>query len=354
MENVVSARRLRKSMLKNLDYNSINTYDKIGMISRSNSIRRGYKTETLSLPNKIKFNFKTKLIFKIFVATLIIFVTLICKLTIKDIILQNQKTRMVVEEYRKDWSKESITNSFESTISNFYSKIKYIIPDSMKVKLVNLYYNNVKPSYISFNLNDVAKKIFEKSEVSLPAQDTPKTEENPVVTEENNESSENNGVGGAEPIEEDLYEESVSAISSMNEDVEAIKAKNISMVAPTVGTITSMYGARDEIFEGVNSYHTGTDIANKKGTEIKSCTTGKVVSVVHDNKYYGNFVEVETEGVIFKYAHMDSINVTLNSNINQGDIVGFMGSTGMSTGPHLHLEIKIDSRTVDPQELISL
>lgn len=63
---------------------------------------------------------------------------------------------------------------------------------------------------------------------------------------------------------------------------------------------------------------------------------------------------METDGVIFKYAHMDSISVGEGSDIKQGDLVGYMGSTGMSTGPHLHFEIKIDSRTVDPQELVSL
>ena len=176
-----------------------------------------------------------------------------------------------------------------------------------------------------------------------------------VVVEENNsnveEENKENGVGGAEPIE---TEETISAISSMNTDVETIRSKNISIVSPTNGTITSIYGARDEIFEGVNSYHTGTDIANKKGTNITSATTGKVKSVVYNNKYYGNYVEVETDGVIFKYAHMDSISVGEGSDIKQGDLVGYMGSTGMSTGPHLHFEIKIDSRTVDPQELVSL
>ena len=61
---------------------------------------------------------------------------------------------------------------------------------------------------------------------------------------------------------------------------------------------------------------------------------------------------IETNGVRFKYAHMDSIKVKLNDQVKQGDIVGYVGSTGMSTGPHLHFEISIDSRTVDPAKLI--
>lgn len=70
------------------------------------------------------------------------------------------------------------------------------------------------------------------------------------------------------------------------------------------------------------------------------------------DKYYGNYVVVENNEVRFKYAHMKEIKVKLNDEIKQGHIVGTVGSTGMSTGPHLHLEISINSRTVDPQNII--
>ena len=354
MENVVSARRLRKSMLKDIDYNSINTLNKVNVISRSNGIRRASKTKNLEENEKRRLSFKGKVIIKTFLSVLIIFVTLICKLSFKDSVLKNKMVGTIVAEYKKDWSKECVSNKVEELSKSLYSNIKYVVPDKIKLLIVDKYLNIVKPAYTNFNLYSSLKNIMteEKNENTIDEEkkeneDNIKKEQENKVKEEKKE--EINGVGGAEPLAENIYEESVSAISSMNQDVERIKAKNINIVAPVNGVITSLYGARDEIFEGVNSYHTGTDIANVKGTKVTSATTGKVVSVVHNN-----YVEVETDGVIFKYAHLDSISVNEGSDIKQSEEIGLMGSTGMSTGPHLHFEIKIDSRTVDPQELVSL
>ena len=165
-------------------------------------------------------------------------------------------------------------------------------------------------------------------------------------------SSENIGVGGGEPYEEAKLEEVISAISIMDTDVSEILNKNINISVPVKGTITSRYGAREQIFEKVNPYHTGIDVANKKGTQIISATDGKVVKTEKMNKYYGNNVEVEKDGVIFKYAHLEKIQVKENDKIKQGENIGLMGSTGMSTGPHLHFEIKINGRTVDPEKIL--
>lgn len=348
-------------MLKNLDATSLNNID---MISRSNSIKRSYKDDIFENNDseKPKINFKSKTILKIFISTLIVFICLLCKLTFKEAALNNSNVIKVVNEYNKDWSKEYILEKVEMFSDKIYGAAKYVLPDSIKNTITQKYNDVIKPQYLAFNLHDAINSYIkgENSESSENLEnveniETQQVNSKDVVVEENNsnveEENKENGVGGAEPIE---TEETISAISSMNTDVETIRSKNISIVSPTNGTITSIYGARDEIFEGVNSYHTGTDIANKKGTNITSATTGKVKSVVYNNKYYGNYVEVETDGVIFKYAHMDSISVGEGSDIKQGDLVGYMGSTGMSTGPHLHFEIKIDSRTVDPQELVSL
>ena len=144
----------------------------------------------------------------------------------------------------------------------------------------------------------------------------------------------------------------MEALEKMQDDVSQILSKNINFIKPLSGTITSIYGARDEVFEGVTSYHTGLDIGAKLGTQIKSVCDGKVVNVEKMNKYYGNNVVIENNGVKIKYAHMKEIKVNLNDNIKQGDIVGLVGSTGMSTGPHLHIEISINSRTVNPQSII--
>ena len=159
-------------------------------------------------------------------------------------------------------------------------------------------------------------------------------------------------MGGGEPYSEAKLEEIASAISIMDNDVNEILSKNISIILPVKGTITSRYGAREQIFENVNPYHTGIDIANKLNTEIVSATDGVITKTEKMNKYYGNNIEIEKDGVIFKYAHLNKINVKKGDSIKQGEVIGLMGSTGMSTGSHLHFEIKINNRTIDPEKII--
>lgn len=345
MENVVAARRLRKSALKGAGYDIANESAKIDRVARSGSLRSVGKARRVLDNEKPKINFKSKFMIKVFISVLIVFTTLFCKLMIKDRVLNSSKAQVVIGEYNKDWSKESVTEKFEQGVSKLYSKIKYVIPEKLKVACSEKYFSSVKPRYLNFNLYTFLGKLI-STETQAQVEEEKIVEE---IKEEEVTVEENSGIGGAEPAGE-----SSSAISSMDEDLEEIRAKTINIIKPTSGTITSTYGAREEIFEGVNSYHTGTDIANKQGTKIISATTGKVVAAVYGNMYYGNYVEVETDGVIFKYAHMESISVKEGDSIKQGDEVGLMGSTGMSTGPHLHFEIKINSRTVDPQELVDL
>ena len=169
MENVVSARRLRKSMLKDIDYNSINTLNKVNVISRSNGIRRASKTKNLEENEKRRLSFKGKVIIKTFLSVLIIFVTLICKLSFKDSVLKNKMVGTIVTEYKKDWSKECVSNKVEELSKSLYSNIKYVVPDKIKLLIVDKYLNIVKPAYTNFNLYSSLKNIMteEKDENTI-------------------------------------------------------------------------------------------------------------------------------------------------------------------------------------------
>jgi murein DD-endopeptidase MepM/ murein hydrolase activator NlpD len=144
-----------------------------------------------------------------------------------------------------------------------------------------------------------------------------------------------------------------SEISQMDLDVSEILSKNIDIICPVKGTVTSNYGAREEVFKNVG-YHTGVDIANSLNTPIMSATSGVVVKTQSMDKYYGNNIEIESNGVIFEYAHLNQISVNEGENVSQGDIIGLMGSTGASTGSHLHFEIRINGRSVDPELLVKV
>ena len=67
------------------------------------------------------------------------------------------------------------------------------------------------------------------------------------------------------------------------------------------------------------------------------------------NKYYGNYVEIKNNDVLFKYAHLNEVKIKKGDLIDCGDTIGYMGSTGLSTGPHLHFEIKVRNNKIDPQ-----
>lgn len=359
MENIVSARRLRKSMLKDMDLKNVDLGGGISLDldkhyrkykgeedSYSSFYDKSEESETgLHTP---KFTWKAKMMIKCFLSLMIVFVCLLGKLVFPEQFLSNSYVQMLKTEYQKDYGKEEVLTNIEKFTSMAYHNFEYIIPGSLANTVKNTYFSTIKPKVMGFEVKECMNQYIFNKEKTVP---TPVEETKPEVQEEAQENLD--GVGGGEPIEEaPKTPEEASAVSMMQDDVGQIVNKNINMIKPISGVITSTYGARDQIFDGVNSYHTGTDIANNMGTEIHSATTGKVIKVQKMDKYYGNYVVVETNGVNFKYAHMSEIKVNLGDEIKQNDIVGLVGSTGMSTGPHLHFEISINGRTVDSQQLI--
>ena len=136
-------------------------------------------------------------------------------------------------------------------------------------------------------------------------------------------------------IEKKLDDESIAVINSIRLSV-----------LPINGTITSRYGAVSRIRV---STHTGLDIANVTGTNIKVVAKG-TVSFAQKSGSYGNLVKVNHgNGVETWYAHCSKIYAKVGQEVKAGDIIAAVGSTGNSTGPHLHFEIRINGKTVNPQ-----
>ncbi len=116
---------------------------------------------------------------------------------------------------------------------------------------------------------------------------------------------------------------------------------------PIQGRLTSMYGRRN-VSVGGNTFHGGVDVAAPVGTPIGASKAGTVVKAGWGGAY-GYVVYVDHgDGSQTRYGHMSQINVTAGSFVNQRDVLGLVGSTGASTGPHLHFEIRFDGRSVDP------
>lgn len=124
---------------------------------------------------------------------------------------------------------------------------------------------------------------------------------------------------------------------------------------PVHGPITSAFGYRVDPISGQRGvFHTGMDIGVPSGTPVQSPLPGKVIYAGWVNGGGGNHVQVDHgNGLVTTYSHMSAINVTVGQEVGVGQAVGRVGSTGYSTGPHLHFEVKRNGQYVDPRPLLA-
>ena len=123
----------------------------------------------------------------------------------------------------------------------------------------------------------------------------------------------------------------------------------ISLIKPISGIITSRFGASSRIR---SSNHTGLDIATSRGTPIKAAAGG-TVSLAGRKGSYGNMVVItHGNGVQTYYGHCDTLLVSVGQTVSQGQTIATVGSTGNSTGPHLHLEIRVNGVAYNPQNYL--
>lgn len=149
----------------------------------------------------------------------------------------------------------------------------------------------------------------------------------------------------AEKIEEEQKQKEEEERINSLPDINGIKLA----VTPITGTITSRYGVSSRIRK---STHTGLDIAATKGTPIKVVAAGTVIAASYDGSY-GNLVKVDHgNGVETWYAHTSKMYVKVGEQVEAGDVIATVGSTGNSTGPHLHLEIRVNGEHVNPQNYL--
>jgi murein DD-endopeptidase MepM/ murein hydrolase activator NlpD len=123
---------------------------------------------------------------------------------------------------------------------------------------------------------------------------------------------------------------------------------------PVIGEVefTSGFGVRSDPFLGRPAMHTGLDFRGATGDPARVTANGKVVSAGWSGGY-GRMVEVDHgNGLSTRYGHLSEINVKVGEIVKLGQVIGLVGSTGRSTGPHLHYETRIDGEAVDPQKFL--
>jgi murein DD-endopeptidase MepM/ murein hydrolase activator NlpD len=125
-------------------------------------------------------------------------------------------------------------------------------------------------------------------------------------------------------------------------------------IMPVEGIISGVYGSQ-RILNGKPKWpHYGIDIAAKQGTMIKSSGSG-VVTMAEDDLYYtgGTIIMDHGHGISTIYSHLENVMVSVGDKINQGDIIGTVGSTGRSTGPHLDFRVNWFQTRLDPMSVIN-
>lgn len=209
-------------------------------------------------------------------------------------------------------------------------------------------------------LNALAKRVADKAkldpqEFSLdakPARGGLASEEAEVVVPK---LSSNEFLASFELVENNLDRQK-GMLATLDQILEGISVQ--SEISPTgrpvrSGYISSEFGFRRDPFNGRQKMHKGVDYAGPLGTEIYAVGGGVVSFAGNRNDGYGNVVEVDHgDGLISRYAHLSTTKVAEGEVVKKGDNVAWMGSTGRSTGSHLHLEVLKHGAQVDPREYL--
>ena len=118
------------------------------------------------------------------------------------------------------------------------------------------------------------------------------------------------------------------------------------------GWLSSHYGKRTDPFTGKTSWHAGVDFAGKMGSDVVSVASG-IVTLAKNKHGFGRLVEISHgNGYVTRYAHNSTLLVKVGDKVEKGEIIGKMGSTGRSTGPHVHFEVLKYGKVVNPKKYI--
>jgi Membrane proteins related to metalloendopeptidases len=185
-------------------------------------------------------------------------------------------------------------------------------------------------------IEKITKKVFKRKYKIQKIDGLPENKVTPPESVYKRIKKENNAIGEARAI---------------NSDLNYFKNK---FIMPVDGIITGVYGSQ-RILNGKPKWpHYGIDIAANQGTHIKSSGNG-VVTMAEDDLYYtgGTIIMDHGHGISTIYSHLENVLVSVGDKINQGDIIGTVGSTGRSTGPHLDFRINWFQTRLDPMTVIN-
>ena len=163
-----------------------------------------------------------------------------------------------------------------------------------------------------------------------------------------------------ESVDEFTYlQRNASAVAVSNGGMRLLPATQLSSLGvvptlwPVVGEITGHFGERLDPFSGEGAFHAGMDIASHYGDQVRATAEG-IISVVDRRAGYGRLVVIDHGfGVTTWYGHLSAFNTQIGMHVKRGDVIGYEGASGRSTGPHLHYEVRIYNTPVNPWRYLS-
>lgn len=264
------------------------------------------------------------------------------------------------QDFRKD---VGVFFNEKTKISEFYGNTKAFL----KSKFNNANENAENTNTENMNAENTNTENIENA--GAENKENKDSAENKIETTENNgtntSKNKDENIGGAQEGSEQINEnqkqvaeekkeenKELSEQEKMEREAKEVKEK-ISFIAPMKGRISSTFGWRNPTTASVPKYHTGVDIAANEGTIIKSATDGKVI-MASSTGDYGNHYQIQIDDVIIVYAHCKKLYFKEGDTVKQGQNIAEVGSTGNSTGPHLHFEIRRNGKKIDPQLVIDI
>jgi murein DD-endopeptidase MepM/ murein hydrolase activator NlpD len=153
----------------------------------------------------------------------------------------------------------------------------------------------------------------------------------------------------------DLLRGLESRLSYLRRDVE--RQEKLAAATPSIwpahGWLTGHFGGRSDPFTGERGFHQGLDISTERGQPVYATADGFVESASYSGDY-GNLIVVKHDfGLSTRYGHLSGFAVQAGSSVKRGDTIGYVGSTGRSTGAHLHYEILANGKLINPLQLLT-
>jgi murein DD-endopeptidase MepM/ murein hydrolase activator NlpD len=283
---------------------------------------------------------------KLYIISAVTSITLLCLITgcffttkhTADNFLMQRKIASLEKQVKKNASEKNMLENKIVAIEKDHKQTITELTTKHDLERTTLQLENVKL------MSTAVSELNERSELI----ETVMNNVGVKITKETPERTGNKG-GPFVPVTETSYDQLLDKADNYLQTI-----RKLPLGKPLAGSITSRYGKRRDPVNGKRGFHSGVDIKGKKGAKIYATASGKVIKALY-NGGYGNFVQIDHgNGYITTFAHMQNYVVQEGDTVERGQLIGQVGSTGRSTGPHLHYEISLNDKTINPAKFMKI